>query len=167
MSNSKKQRWAVSASNEFTAGFSKAHLILATAWVYLSTHKWQCHQTLSFHQSSWVMNTQKAAERLATSRSATWPNYLGLSFGYSLKSIHPVSCWAAGGLIKRGYAYWPLYGHPMQVKCEHQMSFFLFIIMKFPSPFEIPICCHFQTLLLPPSKLSSHCAAALLSELAF
>lgn len=47
---------------------------------YFSTCKWQCQQSLSFHQSLRVMNIQEAAwERLATSCRSAWPNYLGFS----------------------------------------------------------------------------------------
>ena len=141
--------------NEFIAGLFKAHLILAPA----CSLPFNLQMTVS--PNTVLPSIKLGHEYTKGSREA------GYLLQFSLKGIHPVSCWAAGGLIKRGYAYWPLYGHPMQVKCEHQMSSFLFIIMKFPSPFEIPICCHFQALLLPPSKLSFHCACCQLSELAF
>ncbi len=42
-----------------------------------STCKWQCHQTLSFHQSSQGGHEYTKSERggSATSRSFAWPNY--------------------------------------------------------------------------------------------
>lgn len=46
-----------------------------------STCKWQCHQMLSFHQSSQeVMNIQKEKQGLAASCSSTWPNYTDSAF---------------------------------------------------------------------------------------
>lgn len=119
--------------NEFIAVTLKAHLILAPA----CSLPFNLQMTVS---PNTVLSINRCHEYTKGSREAGYLLavqlgliILSLSFCYSLKGIHPVSCWAAGGLIKRGYAYWPLYGHPMQVKCEHQMSSFLFIIMKFPS----------------------------------
>lgn len=51
-----------------------------------STCKWQCHQTLSFHQSSQGGHEYTKGERgdSATSRSFAWPNYKALSLSLSL-----------------------------------------------------------------------------------
>ncbi len=83
-----------------------------------STCKWQCHQTLSFHQSSQGGHEYTKGERggSATSRSFAWPNYkailsLSLSvpcfpralFVFILKGMVTFS-----RRLKQGQAWWPL-----------------------------------------------------------
>lgn len=120
-----------------------------------STCKWQCHQMLSFHQSSQeVMNIQKAKQGLAASRSSTWPNYTDSAFSCE----PPLFCFNVKGTVQgsprlnqgRSCILDLSSGLQMQVKCGHQMSSFFYIIAargqrqqgSVPQPFS---CAHSAT----------------------